>query len=182
MTCACMVSSSILTGITKITKMNRRLQKPRVPNHALFDPERPDQTEAYYYSLVLMFVPFRDEGELLLPDETLEQAFHRHKNEGLPSHHDKLKKMLEATSKKKKIDEASKEFEDGSNDGGGLQIKGDLKSDYEHILQLDPYPDPIDLEARVCMLNADYRRVYDKITSHFLHLQNMRNKSVHAQI
>ena len=78
---------------------------------------------------------------------------------------DKLKKMLEATSKKKKIDEARKELKDGSknddedDDGGGLQIKGDLKSDYEHILQLDPYPDPIDLEARVSMLNADQRCV-----------------------
>ena len=46
--------------------------------------------------------------------------------------------MLEATSKKKKIDEARKELEDGSkkdedDDGGGLQSKGDLKSDYEHI-------------------------------------------------
>ena len=58
--------------------------------------------------------------------------------------------MLEATFNKKKIDEARKELEDGSkndeedDDGGGLQIKGDLKSDYEHFLQLDPYPDPID--------------------------------------
>ena len=98
-----------------------------------------------------------------------------HKNEGLLSLHDKLKKMLEATSKKKKIDEARKELEDGSKNeeenGGGLQIKCDLKSDYEHILQLDPYTDPIDLEARVSMLNADQRRVYDEITSHFLHLQ-----------
>ena len=124
-----------------------------------------------------MFVPFRHEGELLLPDETPEQAFHWHKNEGLLCHLDKLKKMLEATSKEKKIDEARKELEDGNkndeedDDGGGLQIKGDLKSDYEHILQLDPYPDPIDLEARVSMLNADQRRVYDKITSHLLHLQ-----------
>ena len=41
----------------------------------------------------------------------------------------------------------------------------------EHILQLDPYPDPVDLKARVSMLNADQRRVYDKITSHLLHLQ-----------
>ena len=66
----------------------------------------------------------------------------RHKNENLHSHHDKLKKMLEATSKKKKIDEARKKLEDGeeNDDGGGLQIKGDLKSDYECILQLDLYP------------------------------------------
>ena len=36
---------------------------------------------------------------------------------------------------------------------------------------------PIDLEARVSMLNADQRCVYNKITSHLLHL---RSKSVHA--
>ena len=40
-----------------------------------------------------MFVPFRDEGELLLPNETPEQAFHRLQNEGLLSHHEKLLKM-----------------------------------------------------------------------------------------
>ena len=36
-----------------------------------FDPERPDQTVT---NTVLMFVPFRDDGELLLPDEIPEQA------------------------------------------------------------------------------------------------------------
>ena len=71
----------------KNEKTFRRLQKPRVPNHPLFDPERPDQTDHYYYSLVLMFVPFRDEGELLLPDETPEQhpLDHHHGNPNLPN-------------------------------------------------------------------------------------------------
>ena len=57
----------------KNEKTFRRLQKPRDPNHPQFDPERPDQTEDYYYSLVLTFVPFRDECELLLTDETPER-------------------------------------------------------------------------------------------------------------
>ena len=89
----------------KNEKTFRRLQKPpEVPNHPLFDPERPDQTDDYYYFLVLMFVPFRDEGELLLTDETPEQAFHRHKNESLPiaSHHDKLKKCQRPHPKRRK--------------------------------------------------------------------------------
>ena len=51
------------------------------------------------------------------------------------------------------------------------RLRVTFKSDYEHILQHDPYPDPIDVEARVAMLNADQRHVYFKITSHLLHLQ-----------
>ena len=47
----------------------RKLSKPRLPNHKLFDPENEDQREDYYYSLVLLFTPFRDESSLLLPNE-----------------------------------------------------------------------------------------------------------------
>ena len=150
----------------KNEKTFRRLQKPRVPNHPLFDRERPDQTDDNYYSLVLLFVPF-----CVMRVSSYFQTRRQSR------HYDKLIKMPEATSKKKKIDVARKELEDGINndeeddDGGGLQIKRDLKSDYEHILQLDPYPDPIDLEVRVSMLNADQRRVYNKIPSHLLHLR-----------
>ena len=53
------------------------LNKPRLPNHKIFNPEKKDQKEAYYYSLLLLFVPFRDESELLEDDETTEEAFKR---------------------------------------------------------------------------------------------------------
>ena len=166
-------------------KTYRRLNKPRVPSHPVYDPEKPEQTDDYYYSLVLLFVPFWDESDLLLPSETPEQAFHRLKNDGLLGHHDKLKKMLKATSTKKKIDEARKELDANKNDDdeeGGLQIKGNVKSDYENVLKLDPYPDPIDLNARVSMLNADQRRVYDTITSHLLHLQRHENRECECEL
>ena len=81
-------------------KTYRRLNKPRVPSHPVYDPEKPEQTDDYYYSLVLLFVPFWDKSDLLLPSETPEQAFNRLKNDGLLG---QLKKMLKATSTKKKV-------------------------------------------------------------------------------
>ena len=55
----------------------RRLNIPRLPNHKLVNLEKEEQKEDYYYSLILLFVPFTDEGDLLLPNESAEDAFHR---------------------------------------------------------------------------------------------------------
>ena len=43
----------------------RKLTKPRLVNHKMFDPQKEEQREDYYYSLILLFVPFRDEASLL---------------------------------------------------------------------------------------------------------------------
>ena len=53
------------------------LKKPCLPNHKLFEPQKENQREDYFYSLILLFVPFRDESSLLLENETAEEAFHR---------------------------------------------------------------------------------------------------------
>ena len=58
-------------------RIYKKLTKPKFPNHKLFDPENENQREDYYYSLVLLFSPFRDESSLLLENETAEAAFHR---------------------------------------------------------------------------------------------------------
>ncbi len=49
----------------------------KVPNHKLFDPENENQREAYFYSLILLFTPFKYESDLLLENKTAEEAFHR---------------------------------------------------------------------------------------------------------
>ena len=35
-------------------RMYKKLRKPRLPNHKLFDPENENQREDYYYSLTLL--------------------------------------------------------------------------------------------------------------------------------
>ena len=58
-------------------RKHQLLNKPQLPNHKIFNPEKEDQKEAYCYSLLLLFVPFRDESELLEDDKTAEEAFKR---------------------------------------------------------------------------------------------------------
>ena len=47
-------------------RVYKKLTKPKLPNHKLFDPKNENQREDYYYSLVLLFSPFRDEIVWLL--------------------------------------------------------------------------------------------------------------------
>ena len=77
----------------------------------MFDTDRPEQVDDYYYALVMLFVPFEDEDDLLEPGETPKEAFTRLQNDELLAHHEKLQKMLEASSKKRKIDEARKQLD-----------------------------------------------------------------------
>ena len=43
----------------------RKLKNCVLPNHKVFNPSRENERENYYYSLLLLFVPFRNEGELI---------------------------------------------------------------------------------------------------------------------
>ena len=52
-----------------------KLRKPRLSNHKLFDPQKENQRDNYFYSLLLRFVPFRDESSLILENESAELPF-----------------------------------------------------------------------------------------------------------
>ena len=84
----------------------KKLTKPKLPNHKLVDPENENQREDYYYSLVLLSSPFRDESSLLLENETAEAAFHRLMSNKSSSYHAKLEAMLAAQSNIRQINEA----------------------------------------------------------------------------
>ena len=72
------------------TRVYQKLQKPILPNHKLFDPSIENQREDYYYSLMLLFIPFRDESNLTAENETAELAFNRFivENADLSKHHE----------------------------------------------------------------------------------------------
>ena len=73
-------------------KMYRKLLKPRLPNHRLYDSTKPDQQEDYYYSLLLLFVPFRCESDLIGEHSSAEQAFKKFltSSSDMEGHHEKL--------------------------------------------------------------------------------------------
>ena len=41
----------------------RKLNKPRLPNHRLYDVNKENEKEDYFYSLLLLFVPFRNKSD-----------------------------------------------------------------------------------------------------------------------
>ena len=77
----------------KIGKDGEREYKPRskpvLPNHRKFNPMKETERDDIYYSLIFLFVPFRDESTL----------FRRHREASIrriENHFNKLQKLLEA--------------------------------------------------------------------------------------
>ena len=119
-----------------------KLTKPRLPNHKLFDPEKENEIEDYYYSLLLLFVPFRDESSLLLLNETAEEAFNRllPTNVDCSGYHDKLQKMLKAQSNIKKINEARQADgieEKVSKEDDDPQLMGEAKTAMTEVVEIN---------------------------------------------
>eukprot|EP00731_Ephydatia_muelleri_P003461 Em0001g3461a len=56
------------------SRVYQKLQKPLLPNHKLFDPSNENQREDYFYSLMLLFIPFRNECDLMKEGETAERG------------------------------------------------------------------------------------------------------------
>ena len=76
----------------------RKLGKTVLPNHMSYDPRWENEHKSYFYSLLLLFGPIRNEADLIQQGENAESAFDRHvaDNSALNTHSEKLQKMLEA--------------------------------------------------------------------------------------
>ena len=156
-------------------RIYRKLSKPRLVNHKMFDPAKPENREDYYYSLILLFVPFRDEGALLRENETAEEAFNRllPHSDDCSNYHRKLQTMLNAEAKVRKINEArkaeiTKNKENKEQDN--MHILGEAKHAMKDIQDMNQkMPDSLTLQQREEMFNADQKRVYDNIRNTLIH-------------
>ena len=155
-------------------------KKTRLLNHRLFDPENENQREDYYYSLILLFTPFREESSLLLENETAEEAFYRLVSSDSSDYHAKLKRLLEAQSNIKQINEArlaSGPEERVNKNDDDPQLMGEAKTAMNDVLDMNVNScNQLSLEERVAMLNTDQRRIFDGVKSHFLHQQHKTNE------
>ena len=167
-------------------RVYKRLTKPRLPNHKIFDPEKETQRDDYYYSLLLLFVPFRDESSLLRDNETPEEAFQRLLNEDSSSYHARLQRTLDAQSNVKKINDARQEDgkeEEVNEEDNEPQVMGQAKSAMSDALGMNAQqPGDLSLETRVGMLNADQRRIYDKVRDHLLHQKSHEKKECNCDL
>ena len=167
------VANYELQGLDKHGKRQyRKLTKPKLPNHKLFDPDNENQREEFFYSLVLLFSPFRDESGLLYDKETAEQAFQRLLSNKVSDYHDKLKTMLAAASNVKKINDARQKEgqEEKVEEDDDPQLIGEANTAMTDVLTMNiNSSDKLSVEERVALLNDDQRRVFDTVKGHLLH-------------
>jgi len=120
-----------------------KLSKPCLPNHRLYDPNKEGQREDYFYALILLFTPFRNEDNLIGETETAEEAFKRLlcANSNLFTHHEKLQNILAANRNVAKIAEAREEEQkidthgDNENDNE-LEVTGEAKDTMKDVQDL----------------------------------------------
>ena len=156
-------------------RVYRKLTKPRIVNHKLFDPQKEHQRKDYLFSLLLIFVPFRSEASLLQENETAENAF----GHLLPAHgncsayHARLQAMLKVQQKLKAISDARKsdvaDEEPSRELENDPQLLGEAKSAMQDVHDMKDKSDDLTLDDRVKMLNDDQRQIFDNIKAHLLH-------------
>ena len=78
-------------------RVYRKLNKPVLPNHRIYDSNKEDHRD-YYYSLLLLFKPFRSESDLVRNGQTAQNAFNEimATSDVMKGHHKNPFKMLQA--------------------------------------------------------------------------------------
>ena len=169
----------VKTGVDKDGNTTyRRLTKSVLPNHKLYNPNKEDGKESYYYSLLLLFVPFRNESDLIEEGESAEDAFQRHMehDDALNTHSEKLQRMLSARENVQKINEARQAavqnvpMPDPSEEDDGPQVAGEATSAMHDVANLQENDDSAPcLDDLVSSLNVDQRRIFELIKGHLEH-------------
>ena len=155
-----------------------KLGKSVLPNHKLFNPNKENERESYFYSLLLLFIPFRDEGDLLEEGESAEQAFKRHMkdDDALNVHSEKLQIMLQANENVQKMNEARQAEQqqvpvpEPVQEDEGPQVAGEATStmhdiaDFQHNESAGPT-----LNELASSLNEDQARIFERVKCHLEH-------------
>ena len=68
-----MFAFMILLPIINGERKYRKLTKHVLPNHKIINPLK-EEGESYYYSLKILFVPFRNEAGLILDWDTVSKS------------------------------------------------------------------------------------------------------------
>ena len=129
-----------------------------------------------------MFVPFTDESELLSDEQSAEDAFNKFysKCASMEEHHESLKRMLQAQSTVKAINEARKGEEvplkETVTEEEGIKLVGEAEAAMHDVHDVEC--NTIDLNERIGMLNEDQQRIFKQVTD--LTNTNMSTTAVNA--
>ena len=168
----CMILLPITTGTQKIVGVNECTENLQSRGSST-DPQKEHQREEYFYSLLLLFVPFRNEASLLKESETAEEAFNHllPANDNCSAYRARLLKVqgkLKAINDARKSDaadeETSKELDDHP------QLLGEAKLAMQDVHDMnDNKTNDLTFDDREEMLNLDQRQIFENIKAHLLH-------------
>uniref|UniRef100_A0A1X7UCH2 ATP-dependent DNA helicase n=1 Tax=Amphimedon queenslandica TaxID=400682 RepID=A0A1X7UCH2_AMPQE len=165
-------------------KNGERIYKPlqieRLPNFIDFDVYKENQRDNFYYAIILLFVPFRNEDELVHDGETVQEAFDCHivDHERCVEANEKYRKLLKCREKLKDIQDARAANREEENDveDDDPQLMGQIKDAINDVRDMDTVSG-LTLQERESMLNVDQKRIFDHVKAHLLRQIEYKNKS-----
>jgi hypothetical protein len=154
----------------------KRRTKPYVINHYQHNPlTSPEQSEMYYHSLLMLFLPWRDESEILGPDcSTYLDSFSLHVNtiKDMMTYHERLQSVREAEENmNQQIEEqqAAVEQDDVENAVQGRDVQEAEHAMDDVLAAMVEDVDCEDLQSNIDRLNADQARIFNRIKDVLLH-------------
>ena len=158
--------------------MYRKLNKSVLPNHRVYNPNKENEKENYFYSLLLLFVPSRNEEDLIEEGESAEDAFDRHmeQNDALNIHSEKLQRMLKANENVQKINEARQAEQENLTvpepvqEDEGPQVAGEATSAMHDVVDLQQNNESgPSFDVLVSSLNVDQSLIFRHVKDHLEH-------------
>ena len=121
--------------------------------------------------MLMLFVPFTDESQLVGEGQTAEEAFNEHFSgcTSMENYHESLQRMLQAQSIFKRINNARKEEEVSESvnaiaEEEGIKLAGEAEAAMLDVHDMDY--DTIGLLEHIGMLNEDQRSVFEQVCGH----------------
>uniref|UniRef100_A0A1X7USF6 Uncharacterized protein n=1 Tax=Amphimedon queenslandica TaxID=400682 RepID=A0A1X7USF6_AMPQE len=113
----------------------------RLPNFIDFDVNNKNQRDSFYYDIILLFVPFRNENELVNNGKTVQEAFNRHivDREMCVGTNEKFRELLKCREKLKDIQDARAANTEEENDveDDDSQLMEQIKDAMNHMRDMD---------------------------------------------
>ena len=126
------------------------------------------ERDDFYYLLIFLFVPFRDESTLVMEGETMEEAFRRDREasiRGIEIEAERnWKKVVDARNKAGFTEE---ELHDNKDDDEP-QLLGEIMEAVADIADMHINVPNLTLEQKEAMLNVHQKRIFDKFKSRFM--------------
>ena len=136
------------------------------------------EPELYYYSLLILYKPWRIESDIRGDSSSHEEEFFRIIDE-FPAMKRKHETRSNIRKKRNSVESSARNQIANTKDGGDDDVINDVDEDhaiaqclqdFEEMNKQSKIKTEAELLARVQMLNADQRCVYDTITQHLSHV------------